>query len=89
VSVNDPWWMRPSKRTDWMESGLCRQTDPDLFFPEQGSNMTRRAKRVCRSCPVMDTCLDYALDFPGIDGVWGGTTQRERNGMIRRARKAA
>jgi WhiB family redox-sensing transcriptional regulator len=75
--------------TDWMVDGLCRQVDPDLFFPDAGANGSLKARRVCSSCPVMDECLSYALDHPGILGVWGGTTESQRQSMIRRARRAA
>jgi WhiB family redox-sensing transcriptional regulator len=71
-----------------MKHGLCSQVDPELFFPEAGSNMTKRAKSVCSSCPVMDRCMSYALEHPGIAGVWGGTTERDRD-EIRRKRRAA
>lgn len=89
MSNSAPWWLREKDvRTEWMEHGLCRQVDPDLFFPEAGSNMTKRAKRVCASCPVMDECLDYALEHRGVLGIWGGTTESERGKMQRRRQVA-
>ena len=31
------------ERDDWRENSACRDTDPDLFFPERGAS-TREAK---------------------------------------------
>ncbi len=57
----------------WRDQALCRDYDPDLFFPRVqrgGSNGKRAgepaehiaaAKRICRMCPVDLECLDYAL----------------------------
>ena len=85
-SNRDAWWLRGSdKCARWMVDGLCRQVDPDLFFPEMGDNTTAKAQKVCANCPVMDKCLDYALAHPGITGVWGGTSEKERARMRRMA----
>jgi WhiB family redox-sensing transcriptional regulator len=67
---------------DWMEQGLCRQTDPEIFFPEgRGTAITTQtdaAKRVCNKCPVRARCLNWALNTGQDDGVWGGMSGRER-----------
>lgn len=59
---------------------LCAETDPEAFYPEKGGT-TRHAKTLCGLCDVSAQCLAYALDR-GLDnswdGVWGGTTPRER-----------
>jgi WhiB family redox-sensing transcriptional regulator len=72
-----------------MVDGLCRQVDPDLFFPDHGANLTKRARKVCASCPVMDECLAYALAHPGILGVWGGTSEGERRRLAKTMKEAA
>lgn len=72
----------------WMEDGLCRQAaNPDAWFPTTGQHnaTTRTAMRVCRSCPVVETCLNYALERPDLQGIWGGTTNRERKAFHRKA----
>lgn len=81
-SNRDAWWLREtSLDTAWMANGLCREVDPDLFFPEYGANVTKHARKVCASCFVQDKCLDYALAHPGILGVWGGMSERERRAV--------
>lgn len=65
---------------DWAQRAACRGIDPDLFFPERGQD-TEPAKTVCRTCPVIDACLDHALRNGERVGVWGGTSERERRKM--------
>ncbi|RBY82662.1 WhiB family transcriptional regulator [Blastococcus sp. TF02A-26] len=64
---------------------LCAETDPDQFIPEKGGSV-RDAKRLCGGCEARDECLDYALDHRLVqtwDGVWGGTTPRQRKQLLR------
>ncbi|GAB3483669.1 WhiB family transcriptional regulator [Nocardiopsis coralliicola] len=72
---------------DWVRSGACRSYDPELFFPVSSagpaSESTDLAKAVCRSCPVAQECLQWALRAGEADGVWGGTTPEERRYLRR------
>ena len=79
--------LEPEPELDWKLSGLCRQADPDLWYPDKGASV-RDAKRVCRDCPVRDECLEWAMDNDERYGVWGGLSERERR-ALRRARQAA
>jgi WhiB family redox-sensing transcriptional regulator len=45
--------------------------------------MEAKAKAVCANCPVSRPCLEMALADPHIEGVWGGTSDKDR----RRIRK--
>ena len=60
----------------------CRGADTDLFFPEQGHDPVE-AKAICRGCPLLARCRNWALAQPVIDlhGVWGGLSQTERIDM--------
>ncbi len=73
---------RPSRietEMDWQLEGLCRQVDPELFFPEHGQQYKSGiAKRVCARCDVQEICLEYALKHGERYGVWGGKSERER-----------
>ena len=72
---------------EWAEQGYCRNTpDPDDFFPLK-SRHANWAKWMCSRCPVAAECLDYALTNPEW-GVWGGTTEEERRGILRRGLQA-
>jgi WhiB family redox-sensing transcriptional regulator len=72
----------PEGQESWQEEALCAQTDPALFFPEKGGS-TREAKKVCRECPVVAQCLEWALEAGEEHGVWGGMSERERTAYAR------
>ena len=71
----------------WQLHALCRGMPPTVFYPpedERGPRRRRRqhrAKRICRHCPVKNECLEHALTWPELDGVWGETTPAERISM--------
>ena len=48
-----------------------------------------RTQAVCRTCPVMETCLKWAMDSGQQAGIWGGTTEKERENLRRRRNRAA
>lgn len=68
--------------TPWTRHAACKGCDPELWFPRRGAG-TREAVNICATCPVAAECLDYALRWRIIDGVWGGKTGDQRD-MIRR-----
>ena len=72
----------------WLRDAICRDTDPDLFFPvgTTGYALVQidRAKEVCGECPVKVDCLDYALETNQDSGIWGGTSEEERRTLRRR-----
>lgn len=72
---------------EWQALGLCKQTDPEIFFPEKGGS-TREAKQVCQNCEVRDKCLQYALNNDERFGIWGGLSERERR-KLKKAMEAA
>lgn len=49
----------------------CQRHDPELWFPKNAET-ARRAKALCRTCPILRPCLDVALNTEGASGVWGG-----------------
>ncbi len=72
---------------DWRHSALCRDEDPELFFPIGTVGPAERqvveAKAVCRQCAVTQDCLDWALATGQDAGVWGGLSEDERR-LLRR-----
>lgn len=77
--------LRFMDRAEWMADSNCRGSDPNLFFPHPTEfDVAAKAKAICRACDVQAECLAYALNN-NEDGIWGGTSERER----RRIRRAA
>jgi WhiB family redox-sensing transcriptional regulator len=60
--------------------------DPNLWFPEKGSNGAR-AKTICRKCPLIDACSEFAIPQPRLWGVWGGLNDADRERLRRRRQK--
>lgn len=71
----------------WQARAACVGRPLAAFFPAAGRNLALTAVRWCQPCPVRADCLAWAVAAHE-HGVWGGTTERERNGIRRRARKA-
>ena len=72
--------------SDWWHSAECLQyTGVVDFFPARGES-ARDAKAVCAMCAVKNDCLEYAMRFDQLCGVWGGMSERERR-QLRRERK--
>lgn len=75
----------PDSATAWMAEGNCRLHPPATFFPSDGVGVDR-ARKICASCPVIGTCLEFALDERIDHGVWGGCSERERRRILKRRR---
>lgn len=66
----------------WMQQGNCHSESPEVFFPSDGIGVIR-AQQICTGCPVKAECLDHALNMHIDHGVWGGTSERQRQRMRR------
>ncbi|MFP7697094.1 WhiB family transcriptional regulator [Trueperella sp. LYQ143] len=77
---------------DWRHWAACLNEDPELFFPIGSSGpamaQVERAKAVCATCTVQETCLKWALDNNQDAGVWGGMSEDERRTLKRRTARA-
>lgn len=71
----------------WQTRAACRDHDPELFHDQHREDV---AISICRGfagsapCPVREECLAQALRL-GDSGVYGGTTERQRKRMRRKA----
>lgn len=74
---------------EWRTRSACREVDTAIFFPDTGDEVaTAAAKAVCRTCPVREACLDFALLTRQNDGVWGGLDEDERRRVRRRRQES-
>ena len=68
----EPGWQRRSACID--------AADPDMWFPPEKARRTQLvvALTMCASCPVRRSCLAAGMRA-GEAGIWGGTTELERD----------
>jgi WhiB family transcriptional regulator, redox-sensing transcriptional regulator len=69
----------------WQEAACIEAARTVDFFPARGES-SAAAKTVCARCAVRTECLDYALQWDPLCGVWGGLSERERRQLKRRPR---
>ncbi len=75
----------PITAENWYHFAACQGEDIDLFYPaSQTKAAAKAAKDICARCIVKSHCLDEALRRHE-QGIWGGTTDKERDQMKRRA----
>lgn len=75
----------PARHLEWMDRAACRDSDPELFFPEGKGQESwiEEAKAICRPCPVRESCLARALDNNEEYGIFASTTLEQRRRMVR------
>lgn len=71
--------MRPA----WQLDAACRDYDVETFYPKDARGQALAA-HICRSCPVIAECLEYALATREVHGTWGGASEHERVKIRRR-----
>lgn len=58
---------------EWELRAACRREDPDVFFSDRTK---KRARAICDSCPVLNECLEAALQREQ------GVARRLREGIV-------
>ncbi len=86
--IPEPLPSSPALDPEWMQDGVCRYTDPEVFYPVKGQPSSS-PRRICASCPVQQRCLQWALTLGDDYGIWGGRTARERKALARAIRSWA
>jgi WhiB family redox-sensing transcriptional regulator len=67
---------------------LCAKVDPEVFFPESSDRASvEAAKAICNKCHFIEPCLKSVIWEPSVEGIWGGTTPRQRETMRSRLRR--
>jgi WhiB family redox-sensing transcriptional regulator len=65
-----------------MEQAACAGENVNTFFPDMPNSRAVAAKAICKTCPVINDCLQHALENYE-QGVWGGTTDNQRRHLRR------
>ena len=79
---------RMPRPRSWADLAVCAETDPELFFPANGTVTALAApvRVLCRSCEVREDCLRFAFEHHE-QGIWGGFTEQARSKLLTRHRK--
>lgn len=74
-------------RPDWMAQAACKAIEGELFYPDHtAATAALDAKKICRMCPVIRECLQWAFKVDDQWAVLGGMTARERVALRKRVR---
>ena len=75
----------------WQYRAACKGPQSHLFFApnhlerkEERLARESAAKAICRSCPVLEECREYALLVREPHGIWGGLNEYERRQLLAR-----
>jgi WhiB family transcriptional regulator, redox-sensing transcriptional regulator len=77
----------PESNPKFAKDAACAGTDYKVFHPGRGQS-TAPAKAICADCPNRLGCMEYAIATNEDEGIWGGTSGRERR-EIKRLRALA
>jgi len=83
-TLDDETLLGLNEERPWVVLAACRDADPAVFFPGPDGDAAE-ALKYCSACLVRVHCLDYALEARERYGVWGGTTEKQRKRLMRRA----
>lgn len=62
---------------EWRLQAAC-EGQADLFFPQGDLTHVRKALAICRGCPVIRECGNYADERGEKNGIWGGRNRAAR-----------
>lgn len=82
INSGDSWFLLnvPIKSyASWTSKAACINVDIDFY----DADTFPLAKFTCKLCEVQADCLVWAVIY-GEKGIWGGTTDRERNIIIKK-----
>lgn len=85
-SYSEPAPFMP-QRPAWQARAICHDEPVETFFPASGS-IPAETLAMCLRCPVVVECREHAIEHHE-RGIWGGTTEKERERMRRARRRNA
>lgn len=73
-------WDTPAPDLARWPPRACEGADTRLFFAEGLGHLTTatRAKAICRRCPAVRACAEYAIPLAPLHGIWGAMSAAER-----------
>lgn len=90
--------MNERDELSFAQQGACLGLDPEAWFPERrwmgrmkkahwrNTHEGKVVEATCARCPVASQCLEYALQFHDLRGIWGGLDEKQREQIQRNAK---
>lgn len=72
------------------ERASCQDYPAEWWFPEEVGGKSKawsrtpnamKARDICKECPALMECRNYALAYSGLSGIWGGLDHQERQAL--------
>ena len=79
----------PNATGRWAERAACKGMVKTFYANNNNLTAIDKALALCRTCPVVMDCQQYALDNNEEYGVWGGMTPEQRRVNVASPRKRA
>jgi WhiB family transcriptional regulator, redox-sensing transcriptional regulator len=76
----------PAFMSDMNRGCAPGKVDPEIFHSDD-TDQRNQAKSICRSCPVIQLCHQYAVETDQRSGIWGGVNRNSN--ALKQARKKA
>jgi WhiB family redox-sensing transcriptional regulator len=74
----------------WRADARCKNMATDLFYPfGEDQSLIDSAKAVCRLCPVIMECREFALSRNEVYGIFGGLSEADRRRLRGQRRRAS
>ena len=65
----------------WHRDAACKEAPQSITWFPLNRDFGEAAKAVCGGCLASEACLAFALSDPTLDGIWAGTTAKERRAI--------
>lgn len=78
--VSTQWGLGTLPPDSWLHNAACTPETAELFWPVSGDALdqaTLTALAICRQCPVIAACGQWAIDHAVTEGIWGGMRPNE------------
>lgn len=77
-----------SRMHKWAADAACKGnpdfgTETESMHPSQRRRHEMDLITICSACPAQPQCLEHAMLFPEMAGVWGGKNAEQRRALRR------
>lgn len=86
MTVKLPKLERSYDDVNWTKA-RCAGSDRELFFSDDDELQLYAVETYCNLCPIRVECLNWALEVPEKDGIWGGMRDVDREKLLSKRKR--